>query len=165
MSAWWQYFWPLFAIGLVAGAVSGTLGHRRPGSRSRWPAVGAMLACAAALAWHGPFGAADRFAQAVETGARHTLTEWEMSAISAHLQRAPLTRRLDLSGPADDFQRGELVRVLSAVPGVSGASWRGARAVPLAAEGLALTLLSFVAGLLLAYVVDLRRRYNAQWNW
>jgi hypothetical protein len=27
------------------------------------------------------------------------------------------------------------------------------------------SLLGFLLGLLLAYLVELRRRYNAQWNW
>jgi hypothetical protein len=71
-----------------------------------------------------------------------------------------------LSGPADDFQRTELVRLIDQVPGVAGAAWspRGAR-VPLIAEGAGVAVLGFLFGLLVAYLVELRRRYNAQWNW
>jgi ABC-type lipoprotein release transport system permease subunit len=32
-------------------------------------------------------------------------------------------------------------------------------------EGLFAAVLGFLLGLLLAYLVELRRRYNAQWNW
>jgi hypothetical protein len=37
--------------------------------------------------------------------------------------------------------------------------------VPLIAEGAAVAVLGFLLGLLLAYLVELRRRYNAQYNW
>ena len=37
--------------------------------------------------------------------------------------------------------------------------------LPLILEGLAVTVLGFLLGLLLAYLVELRRRYNEQWNW
>jgi hypothetical protein len=36
---------------------------------------------------------------------------------------------------------------------------------PLIAEGGLIALLGFLVGLLLAYLVELRRRYNAQWSW
>jgi hypothetical protein len=81
------------------------------------------------------------------------------------LHHDPLTRRVELSGPADDFQRSELARLMDEIPGVSGATWSSGRGIPLIAEGLAVTLLGFLLGLLLAYLVELRRRHNAQWNW
>jgi membrane associated rhomboid family serine protease len=37
--------------------------------------------------------------------------------------------------------------------------------MPLIAEGAAGAVLGFLFGLLLAYLVELRRRYNAQYNW
>ena len=40
-----------------------------------------------------------------------------------------------------------------------------AAALPLIVEGMAVAVLGFLFGLLLAYLVELRRRYNAQWNW
>lgn len=163
MNAWWQYFWPLFAAGLVAGGIAGLNGFRR--RERRVFLIGAAAAIAAALLWHGPLGAADRFAGAVERNARFVLNDWEMAAVSARLQRAPLTRRLELAGPADGFQRGELVRLMNLVPGVGSASWGKARAVPLAAEGAGVSLLGFLLGLVLAYLVELRRRHNAQWTW
>lgn len=163
MTAWWQYFWPIFAAALVAGGVAGLIGFRR--RERRVILIGAAAAVAAALLWHGPLGAADRFAVAVERNARFVLDDWEMGAVSARLQRGPLTRRLELGGPADDFQRGQLVRLMNLVPGVGSASWGKARALPLAGEGVGVSLLGFLLGLVLAYLVELRRRHNAQWTW
>jgi len=39
------------------------------------------------------------------------------------MHRGPLSRRLILSGPADDFQRTELVRILDETPGVLDVRW------------------------------------------
>lgn len=74
-------------------------------------------------AWHGPLGAGERLARLSETSARHTLDHYEMPMIQAKLQRGPLSRRLVLSGPADDFQRSELVRILDETPGVLEVRW------------------------------------------
>lgn len=73
--------------------------------------------------WHGPLGAGERFAAKVEHAARATLDSYEMTSVEARLQRHPLQRRLLLSGPADDFQRREIVRLLETIPGVSEARW------------------------------------------
>ena len=84
---------------------------------------GLVLVIAFAAIWHGPLGAGDRLAADVETRARATLDHYEMSMIQARLQRRPLARRLVLSGPADDFQRRELVRILDGTPGVLEVRW------------------------------------------
>ena len=73
--------------------------------------------------WHGPLGAGERLARQVEADARHRLDADEMVQVQAHMQRDPLSRRLILSGPADDFQRSELVRRLDEVPGVLVVRW------------------------------------------
>lgn len=73
--------------------------------------------------WHGPLGAGDRLATHAEKLARATLDHYEMNAVDAHLARHPLTRTMILSGPADEFQHGELVRILSEVPGVADVTW------------------------------------------
>ena len=71
-----------------------------------------------------------------------------------------------LQGEADDFQKSELVRLVDQVPGVAGTTWSGdGGGMPLIVQGLAVSVLGFLFGLLLAYLVELRRRYNAQWNW
>lgn len=73
--------------------------------------------------WHGPLGAGERLAATAEGSARRTLDAYELPMIQARLQRGPLARRLILSGPADDFQRGELVRILDQTPGVLDVRW------------------------------------------
>jgi hypothetical protein len=86
-----------------------------------------LLGIAAVLAtgalWHGPLGAGERLTRQAEADARHTLDHYELPMIQAHMQRAPLARRLILSGPADDFQRAELVRILDETPGVLEVRW------------------------------------------
>jgi len=73
--------------------------------------------------WHGPLGAGEQLATEVESSARRTLDYYELPLIQAKLQRGPLSRRLVLSGPADDFQRSELVRILDETPGVLDVRW------------------------------------------
>lgn len=165
MSGLWSYFWPALAAGLVIGFVAGLIAFRR--SRPV-PIISLGLAASisAAAIWHGPAGAGASFAARVERVAHQTLRDYEMSQIQARLGRDPLTRQLRLSGPADDFQRSELVRLLGDLPGVSRASWSSDdRAMPLIAEGGLTALGGYLLGLLLAYLVALRRRYNAQWEW
>lgn len=85
--------------------------------------AGLAAALGFAALWHGPFGAGERLAQRSETIARRTLDYYELPMIQAKMQRRPLSRRLILSGPADDFQRAELVRILDDVPGVLEVRW------------------------------------------
>ena len=164
MNTLWAYFWPILCTGLLAGGLGGLFGFRR--HRSRPLIIAGVIAMAAAAAWHGPLGAADRLRTTIERQARESLDYYEMTKVTAHLHRGPLTRRLVLSGPADDFQTSELARLLSQLPGVSGVRWseRGA-GPPLIAEGELAAILGFLGGLLIAYLIELRRRYNAQWTW
>ena len=165
MNVLWSYFWPAFAAGLLIGAVAGLVGFRRK-KQAAILASAAIVTIAAAMVWHGPLGAADRFSGQVERRAQETLVYYEMSTVTARLHHGPLTRRLALSGTADDFQRSELVRIMGDLPGASRASWSGANGgLPLIVEGSIASLVGFLIGLLLAYLVELRRRYNAQWKW
>jgi hypothetical protein len=163
MSPFWTYFWPVFALGIALGLVGGVIGFRR----GRWWvwAGAAVLAVGGVALWHGPIGAADRFTRSVEASAQETLANYEMTQVTARLHRAPLTRRLMLSGQADDFQRSELVLILSDLPGVSRATWSRSGGVPLLLEAAVVAIVGFLAGVLLAYLIELRRRYNAQWKW
>lgn len=86
-------------------------------------AGGAAATLAMTAIWHGPLGAGDRLAARIEGSARATLDAYEMTAVEARLERSPLSRRLLLSGPADSFQRGEIVRLLDGLPGVGEARW------------------------------------------
>ena len=166
MNAWWSYFWPVFAVGLIVGAIAGSIAFRRRSRRIIALSAGVAASILLAALWHGPLGAADRFTAEVERSARQTLNDWEMYEVNGRLHRDPLTRRLMLSGPADDFQTSELIRIMGALPGVSGARWsEEASGPPLILEGSAIAVLGFLLGLLLAYLIELRRRFNAQWNW
>ena len=189
MNTLWNYFWPVLAAGLIIGIVAGAIGFRRvlpptkdklapPPSvppeyfRKRLISLIAGLAVTIVVAplWSGPLGGADRLTRTVERQAREALDYYEMPKVAARLHRGPLTRRLVLTKPADlpltDFQTTELARLFSQVPGVSNAQWSSSPAgMPLVLEGFAASVLGFLFGLLLAYLVELRRRYNAQWKW
>lgn len=163
----WDYFWPAIAAGLVVGLITGILAFRRPRrKRNAALAIGLAVALTAALLWHGPLGGAQRFAAQVEHDARLTLDNYEMWKVTAHLERGPLTRRLLLAGPADDFQSSELIRIMGSLSGVSSARWSDkGSGTPLVLEGAGAALAGFLFGLVLAYLIELRRRYNANWNW
>ena len=166
MNALWSYFWPCFGLGVTSGIVAGAFGFRRRGKRTIALAAGLATALVLAALWHGPFGGADRFATRVDRDVQRTLVYYEMTQVTGHLHRHPLTRRVLLSGTADDFQRSSLVDFMNQIPGVSSTRWSSdGGGLPLIAEGLAVAVVGFLFGLLLAYLVELRRRYNAQWNW
>jgi hypothetical protein len=166
MNALWSYFWPSFAAGLLVGVIIGSIAFRRRARRFVVLALGVAVSILFAALWHGPLGGADRFEARVERNIQKTLVYYEMTQVTGHLHRNPLTRRVLLSGPADDFQRQGLVGFMNQIPGVSGTSWSSdGGGAPLIVEGFAIALLGFLFGLLLAYLVELRRRYNAQWNW
>jgi hypothetical protein len=185
MSILWTYFWPCFGAGLLCGVIAGIFAFRAPRvrvkaapeeiaaalaswSRRRGQALiaGALATCLAVALWHGPLGAADRLAVELERSARQELVDKNAPpGVTARIHRAPLTRQVILSGAADDFQRAEAARLLSEIPGVSDAEWNNSMGVPLIVEGIATSLVGFLIGLVLAYLVELRRRHNSQWTW
>ena len=124
--------------------------------------IGLAATLAATVLWHGPGGAGARFAASIDRTMRATLDHYEMQPVTARLQREPLTRRLMLDGPADDFQRGEIKRIALDIPGVATAHWAGPRnpprALPLLAEAMLMALACFAIGVVLAYIAALRRR-------
>jgi len=163
MNPLWTYAWPIALVAVILGAISGLFALRR--KRSSILVAAAAAAIAATALWHGPAGAGDRLAAAVERQSRTVLDDYEMTQIQAHLHRGPLSRRLLLTGPADDFQHSELVIIMSQIRGVSSATWEQSGGIPLIIEAELLAAAGFLLGLLLAYLVELRRRYNAQWDW
>lgn len=165
MNAFWGYFWPPFCTGLAIGIIGGAIALRRRKGRYVALALGIVASIGSAALWHGPFGAADRFSATVERSVRAALVYNEIPEVSGHLNHGPLTRSVFLSGPADDFQRSELVRIIDELPGVESTSWSKGTNVPLIVEGGLTAVLGFLLGLLVAYLRELRRRYNAQWNW
>ncbi|HUG45039.1 MAG TPA: hypothetical protein VMK31_00825 [Sphingomicrobium sp.] len=164
MSPEWSYFWPVAALALLCGALAGLPWFRRNSRRAL--AIGIAVTFSGAALWHWPLGAADRLVAAIEPPARAVLVDWEMGHIEGRLARGPLTRKLILSGPADRFQREQLVLMMSTLPGVSAATWAPKRSgTPLILESAFVATVGFLLGLLLAYGVELRRRHNAQWKW
>ncbi len=185
MTLLWAYYWWLFAsaaaIGIFAGwrafrpmRIKGTyvpeqmaqLRQDRLRHRNRTLAAALIATFVLAIAVHGPSGHSDRFATQVEREARAVLVHYEVAFVDARLARGPLRRELLLAGPADDFQRGELVRIFTELRGVQTVRWvtpgsavSGWRfPLPLMAEIALLALASFAAGLAISYVIDLRRR-------
>lgn len=86
-------------------------------------ALGVAAVLAETALWHGPLGAGEQMAGKIERTARRTIEHYEMPLVTARLERSPLRRRLLLSGPADDFQQGELARIMDEIPGVSAVRW------------------------------------------
>ena len=149
MSLLWHYYWPVFALGLLIGTLTGIFLYNRlvTGARERIAGLDesidrkqrkrrsvfyAGLAGTLALAalWHGPFGAAKRLSGRIEAAARAELKHQEMLGVGARLERSPLRRQIVLSGPADDFQQSALVRMLDDMPGVTGVRWASPPGVP-----------------------------------
>lgn len=84
---------------------------------------GVVATLAVAELWHGPLGAARELETRVEGQIRAYLDRSELPMIKAELEEKPLSRTVILSGPADDFQRRELVRIIGGVPGVAEVRW------------------------------------------
>ncbi len=142
MTILWFYYWPVIAMGVVIGAITGSLLYNRLVVSAREQIAGVdvpvddkkrtrrnsfyagLAACvAAAILWHWPLGAGDRLSRRVEAAVRAELQHQEMLGVRARLERSPLRRRIVLSGRADDFQQAELVRIVDQLPGVSGVRW------------------------------------------
>ena len=166
MNALWTYFWPCFAVGLLVGGPTGIAAFRRRSRRNAALGIGLLASLVLAFAWHGPLGGADRFSAKVQSDIDRTLVYYEMKTVSGQLHRSPLTREVLLKGQADEYQKSELVRFVNEIPGVTGTTWsEDAGGMPLIVQGLVVSVLGFLFGLLLAYLVELRRRYNSQWKW
>jgi hypothetical protein len=184
MSFLWHFYWPATAVALVIGIIAGRYAFYRaedsdepvdprPASmhrRKRGLGIGFAASLAAALLWHGPLGAAGRLADAIQASVTAELAHQEMTSVQGRIERGPLRRSIVLTGPADAFQRAELVRIMRRLPGVNNARWirpplGGSASLPLIVEAALLALLGFLPGLLLSYLLELRRRSNAQWSW
>ena len=179
MNVFWDFYWPLLTAAVVVGVLFGWISFRAtparspeaPGFRRRAMlvvAAGAVGVLTLGALWHWPIGTGESFATNIERQSRKVLNDWEMPQVQARLERPPLKRTLVLSGPADDFQRSELIRIMDGVPGVANVRWTDTRSplgLPLVAEAELAALLCFGLGLLLSYLLELRRRYRVQWSW
>jgi hypothetical protein len=149
VSILWQYYWPVVALGVVMGAVTGSLLFNRMVVSAREQLAGLDVAVddkkrkrrniflvglassiAGAILWHWPLGAGERLAARVEATAVAEIKHQELVGIRARLDRSPLRRRIVLAGTADDFQQAGLVRIIDELPGVSGVRWSTPPAPP-----------------------------------
>jgi hypothetical protein len=165
MGLLWDFYWPVVTAGMVAGLCAGWIAFKR--NRRVILAAGALATIVMALLWHFA-GTGDRFAGRIDARAKTLLVDFEMQAVSVDVDRRPLRRQVTLAGPADDYQRGELARLMELLPGISKAHWERDRSplpLPVMIEACLLSLFGFSLGLLLAYLVDLRRRANSHWRW
>jgi hypothetical protein len=92
-------------------------------SRIQTLLIGAVAVLAVAELFHGPLGRAVELRDRVEQRAQVALEVNEMTQVRARLADSPMRRTIILSGPADDFQREGLVRVMEKLQGVEHAEW------------------------------------------
>src|SRR4030095_3480913 len=123
MNLLWDLYWPVIVAAAVAGVIAGAIRFRRNKKGRAALAAGLASVIAIAWVWHGPAGAGGRFAAAAEWQTRQVLVDLEIAPVRATVERSPLSRTLVLNGPADDFQRSELVRVLNDVRGIGAVHW------------------------------------------
>ena len=179
MSLLWDLYWPVMTVAIVLGINAGAIAFRKRGpsqfKKINWPrrrvlalAGGVALVLGVGFIWDEPVGKSEIFAAEIDRQARQVLVNYEMEPVTARVERDPISRTILLSGPADEFQRSELVRILDGLPGVANVRWTDTRSsftLPLLIEVELAALVSFGLGLLLAYLLELRRRSNAQWRW
>lgn len=125
MTAIWHFYWPVFVVATILGLVAGVADFRKPPKERNFALLASAAAAAVAVGflWHGPGAAGQRLAISVERSARIALDNYEMTQVTAKLERDPLSRTLVLSGPADDFQQRQMVQILRQVPGAGKVRW------------------------------------------
>ena len=125
MTALWHFYWPVLTSAMILGLVTGVVAFRRPSGRTRYLLLGGAALSSLLIAglWHGPIGTGQRLAEDVERSSRIALDNYEMTQVTARLERGPLRRTLILHGPANDFQQRELIRIMNQVPGVASVHW------------------------------------------
>jgi hypothetical protein len=166
----WDYYWPAVVAAVIIGVMTGRVAFQRFAGHRRILAfaAGALAAIAVTALWHGPIGAGDRLANSLQTSVHRLLVAFEVPQFQSQVERNPIRRTILLSGPADNFQRVEAVRILNDTPGVAAARWtdtNGESSMPVLAEVTLASLVAFGLGLLLSYLLELRRRSRAEWRW
>jgi len=171
MNLLWDYYWPAVLASLIIGVFAGRRAFRQSRAPQRQRIIAFVAGAAAAIAltalWHGPLGAGDRLATTLQTNVRNLLVAFEVPQFRSEVERNPIRRTILLSGPADDFQRQLTVQVLNDTPGVAAARWTGTSggsSLPVLAEVTLASLVAFGLGLLLSYLLELRRRSRAEWR-
>lgn len=128
--------------------------------------TGIAATLAAGALWHGPLGAGPRLAARMEARTQQLLVDWDMQQVRGTMAQAPMRREMVLAGPADDFQRSELKRLVALLPGVEAVSFDDEpreNPLPLVVQAELAALVGFGIGLIIAYLGELRRR-SRQWD-
>jgi hypothetical protein len=131
--------------------------------------IGLALALAAAWISHSPLGRGEAMIDRLEAEARAAVAQAELPGIAVRLDRAPLSRRATLSGPANDLQREGLGSQLGIsdyvreVDGIAAVRWAdepgpGGRIMPLLLETMVLAAFAYLIGLGLGWFLWGRRR-------
>ena len=130
--------------------------------------IGLAAALLVGWLWHGPLGHGAATIDGLDRQAQAIVTQAELPGVAVAMDRDPLARNATLSGPADDFQRDGmgsqpgLTGMTQAIEGISGVRWAdrpaGSGAMPLLAELLILTALSYLIGLALGWLLFGRKR-------
>ena len=120
--------------------------------------IGVAAALLAGWIFHGPFGRGETYASRLEAQAQAVVTEAELTEVRARVDRAPLARRILMSGPANEFQReGQgyfpgLNDRIGGLRGIAAIQWadeppRRGWPLPLLVETEIMVLIAFLAGL------------------
>lgn len=128
------------------------------------------LAAILLMAWlyHGPLGNGERLVAGLEMQARAAIAASELPGIDVGFSRDPLSRTALLSGQANEFQReGQgslpgLNDLVGKIEGVAGVRWSddpsAPDGVPLILETLTMTVIAYLLGLGLGWLLFGRRR-------
>lgn len=130
--------------------------------------IGLVAALLAGWLHFGPMGNGAAQIAEIEARARAVVAATEIPGIEVRLGHDPLSRAASLSGPADEFQRegmgGQkgLTERVAEVEGVSSVRWtdegEAGFAMPLLVETLAYSLLAYLLGLALGWLIWGRER-------
>lgn len=82
-------------------------------------------AATAVLALVGHFATSPSFVAELENSAQTEMTAQGLDGVSVAFARDPLSREAVLGGNVDDKAKHKALAAVSAIPGVSGASWQG----------------------------------------
>ncbi|HEX9955350.1 MAG TPA: hypothetical protein VGB48_09080 [Allosphingosinicella sp.] len=129
--------------------------------------IGLAFALLAGWGWHGPAGNGEKLITRMEADLRNLVAQAKLPAISARIERDPLSRNAVISGTANDLQREGLGSqsgvkdYARATPGIGDVRWDDEPkrfSLPLLAETLAVTALAYAIGFGLAALLFNRRR-------
>lgn len=87
--------------------------------------VGLAVTALSAWVFHGPAGYGARLLARLDAQVQPLVTRQEVPEVRARFARDPMSRRLEFSGPANDFQRQRFVELIveANIIGVKSVGW------------------------------------------